>query len=48
MRLIVADAYGNNGGEVVVPTGSTYQVEYDTPDVVDVRTAEALALLGIV
>ena len=32
--------YRNNGREVVVPTGSTYQIEYDNPDVVDVRTAE--------
>lgn len=32
--------YRNNGREVVVPTGSTYKIEYDNPDVVDVRTAE--------
>jgi hypothetical protein len=32
--------YRNNGREVVVPTGSTYRIEYDNPDVVDVRTAE--------
>jgi len=32
--------YRNNGREVVVPAGSTYKIEYDNPDVIDVRTAK--------
>ena len=32
--------YRSDGREVVVPTGSTYKIEYDNPDVIDVRTAE--------
>ena len=32
--------YRNNGREVIVPVGTTYKIEYDNPDVVDVRTAE--------
>ncbi len=32
--------YRDTGREVVVPSGTTYKIEYDNPDVVDVRTAE--------
>jgi hypothetical protein len=32
--------YRTNGREVVVTAGSTYDIEYDNPDVIDVRTAE--------
>jgi hypothetical protein len=32
--------YRDTGREVVVPVGTTYKIEYDNPDVIDVRTAE--------
>ena len=32
--------YRDSGREVVVPVGTTYRIEYDNPDVIDVRTAE--------
>ena len=32
--------YRDNGREVVVPAGGTYKIEFDNPDVIDVRTAE--------
>lgn len=32
--------YRDTGREVVVPAGSTYQIESNNPDVIDVRTAE--------
>lgn len=32
--------YRDNGREVVVPAGSAYKIEFDNPDVIDVRTAE--------
>jgi hypothetical protein len=35
--------YRDTGREVTVPIGSTYQIEYDNPDVIDVRTAETTA-----
>lgn len=35
--------YRDTGREVTVPIGSTYQVEYDNPDVIDIRTADTTA-----
>ena len=32
--------YRDTGREVTVPTGSTYKIEYQNRDVIDVRTAE--------
>ena len=32
--------YRDTGREVTVPSGSTYKIEYDNRDVIDVRTAE--------